>query len=48
MWFMLKELFSGSTDLKVAIFKVPQISNHLSAMLRRMLYLQSQWMDFKI
>ena len=33
MWFMLKELSLGSTDFTVAIFKISQISKHLSAML---------------
>ena len=31
---MLKELFPGSTDFTVAIFKVPQISKHFSVMLK--------------
>ena len=31
--FMLKELFLGSTDFTVAIFKIPQISKHFSTML---------------
>ena len=30
---MLKELFPGSTDFTVAIFKIPQISKHFWAML---------------
>ena len=30
---MLKELFPGSADFTVAIFKIPQISKHFSAML---------------
>ena len=30
---MLKELFPGSTDFTVAVFKIPQISKHFSAML---------------
>ena len=30
---MLKELFPGSTDFTVSIFKIPQISKHFSAML---------------
>ena len=30
---MLKELFPGSTDFTEAIFKIPQISKHFSAML---------------
>ena len=30
---MLKELFWGLTDFTEAIFKIPQISKHLSAML---------------
>ena len=30
---MLKELFLGSTDFTVAIFKIPQISKHFLAML---------------
>ena len=30
---MLKELFPGSTVFTGAIFKIPQISNHFSAML---------------
>ena len=34
MRFMLKELFSGSTDFTEAIFKVPEISKHFSAMLK--------------
>ena len=33
MRFMPKELFSGSTDLTEAIFKIPEISKHFSAML---------------
>ena len=33
IWFMLKELFPGSTDFTVAIFKIPQMSKHFSAML---------------
>ena len=33
MRFMLKELFWGSTNFTVAIFKMPQISKHFSAML---------------
>ena len=31
---MLKKLFWGSTDFTEAIFKIPQISKHFSAMLR--------------
>ena len=30
---MLKELFWGSTDFTEAIYKIPQISKHFSAML---------------
>ena len=30
---LLKELLLGSTDLTVAVFKIPQISEHFSAML---------------
>ena len=30
---MLKELFPGSADFTVTIFKIPQISKHFSAML---------------
>ena len=30
---MLEELFPGSTDFTEAIFKIPQISKHFSAML---------------
>ena len=30
---MLKELFPGSTDFTVAIFKIDQISKHFSAIL---------------
>ena len=30
---MLKELFPGSTDFTVAMFKIPQMSKHFSAML---------------
>ena len=33
MWFTLKQLFPGSTDFTEAIFKIPQISKHFSAML---------------
>ena len=33
MWFMLKELFQGSTDFTVGILKIPQISKHFSATL---------------
>ena len=33
MCFMLKELFSGSTDFTEAIFKIPQISKHFLATL---------------
>ena len=32
MWFVLKELLPGSAYFTVAIFKVPQISKHFSAM----------------
>ena len=31
---MLTELFSGSTDFTEAVFKIPGISKHFSAMLR--------------
>ena len=30
---MLKELYLGSTDFTVGIFKIPQISKHFSAIL---------------
>ena len=33
MWFIRKKLFLGSTVFTVAIFKIPQISKHFSAML---------------
>ena len=33
MRFMQKQLFLGSTDFTEAIFKIPQISKHFSAML---------------
>ena len=35
MWFTLKELLPDSTDFTEAIFKMPQISKHFSAMLTK-------------
>ena len=32
MWFTLKQLLRDSTDFTEAIFKMPQISKHFSAM----------------
>ena len=38
MLFVLKELFPGSTDFTVAIFKMPQVSKHFWAMLYVVIY----------
>ena len=35
IYMMRKELFPGSTDFTETIFKIPQISEHFLAMLRR-------------
>ena len=37
MWFTLKQLLPDSTDFTEAIFKMPQISKHFSAMLKQIL-----------
>ena len=49
MWFTLKQLLPDSTDFTEAIFKIPQISKHFSAMLRgtpKIFWYIAYWKNF--